>query len=161
MVLTLIYAAVAFLFGIALGERGELGFVQHVFAVVIPVATVVLAWFSRGARFPVALTGAAMLAGLLIGQASFRRAFDDCVETGPGVRAAIEQYRAQHDGYPARLEEIYEDVPCGCVLRRTILHYLSNERTFRLWISNDESTITFTASGRSSDRSPTPPAPRR
>lgn len=161
MVLTIVYAAVAFLFGIALGERGELGFVQHVFTTVIPVATIVLAYLSRGARVHVALTGAAMLTGLLLGQASFRRAWDECQEKGPVVRGAIENYRALNDGYPARLEELFEDVPCGCILRGTILHYLSNERNFRLWISNEKSTIHFTASGRSSGRSPTTPAPTR
>lgn len=155
------YAGAAFLFGLALGERGELGLVQNVFTAVIPVTTIVLAWISRGARLDVAFTGAAMLAGLLLGQQAFRRAFDECVDEGPRVRAAIAQYRAEHDEYPARLENLGIELPCGCILRDTILHYLSNDRAFRLWITNETSTVTFTASGRSSGRSPTRPHPTR
>ena len=155
------YAGAAFLFGLALGERGELGFVQHVFAIVIPMATIILGWFSRGARFEVGLTGALMLGGLFLGERSFRQAHEECLVEGDRVRAAIVAYHAEHDGYPARLEDLPGELPCDCILRDTILHYLSNDRAFRLWISNDVSRTTFTASGRSSDRGPTPPARTR
>ena len=161
LIAALAYAGAAFLFGIALGERGELGFVQHVFAAVIPLATLILAWISRGARFDVTLTGAAMLAGLLLGQRAFRLAFDECLRDGPRVRAAIVQFRAQKDDYPARLEDLDLELPCDCILRDTILHYLSNDRAFRLWISNEKATVNFTASGRSSDRSSPTAAPTR
>ena len=154
------YLAISFLFGIALGERGELGVVQYVFIAVIPIATVILAWLSRGARFDVFLTGLAMLAGLLLGQRAFREAYQECGTEGRIVSARIVQYRAHHDDYPSRLEELDMDLPCDCILRDTILHYLSNERAFRLWITNDRTTVTFTASGRGADRGPTPPAPK-
>lgn len=153
------YAGGALLFGIALGERGELGFVQKVFAGVIPLATVVLAWLARSGRVNVLLTGAAMLAGLLLGQRAFRSAWDECLGAGNNVRTALVQYHAQKENYPARLEELEGDLPCDCILRDTILHYLSNDRAFRLWMSNEAEVVTFTASGRSSSRSPTP-APR-
>ncbi|HYR29132.1 MAG TPA: hypothetical protein VEU30_11745 [Thermoanaerobaculia bacterium] len=148
----LIYLAVAFLFGISLGERGELGVVQHVFTGVIPIATAIMAWLSRGARVDVMLTGAAILIGLILGQRSFEKAFAECVRDGESVHAALVAYNAQHDGYPSRLEELDVDLPCDCILRDTILHYLSNERAFRLWISNDSSTVNFTASGKSAGR---------
>lgn len=144
-----LYLALSFLFGIALGERGELGPVQYVFAVVIPVAAVILAWRSPGARFSVVLTGALMLAGLLIGQRSFKRAFDECQREGQRVRDAVVAFRAEHGDFPARLEELKLDLPCECIVRDTILHYMANERAFRLWISNDRERIDFTASGRS------------
>ena len=153
----LIYLAISFLFGIALGERGELGIVQYVFIAVIPVATLILAWLSRGARFDVFLTGLAMLAGLLLGQRAFREAFAECPASGEIVRSAIVQYRAHHGDYPSRLEDLDIELPCDGLLRDTVLHYLSNERAFRLWITNDRSTVTFTASGRASDPPPTPP----
>ena len=153
------YAGAAFLFGLALGERGELGLVQHVFAAVIPVATLVLAWLSRDARFEVVLTGAVMLGGLFLGQRAFRAAWEECLVEGPRVRAALVQYREQHDDYPSRLEDLGGELPCDCTLRRTILHYLSNDRAFRLWISDERSTVTFTASGRSSGR-PATQSPR-
>lgn len=162
LIAALAYAGAAFLFGIGMGERGELGFVQQVFAAVIPIATVILAWRSPGARVDVTLTGAAMLAGLFIGQNAFRRAWDECLKAGPYVRVAVINHTMSGNGYPSRLEEIYKKkMPCECILRDTILHYLSNDRSFRLWISNDKETIHFTASGRSSSRSPTPPGPRR
>ena len=158
----LIYLAISFLFGLALGERGELGVVQYVFTAVIPIATVILAWLSRDARFDVVLTGVLMLAGLLLGQRAFREAYKECGFGGKIVSARIVQYRAHHDDYPARLEELDMDLPCDCILRDTILHYLSNERAYRLWITNDRSTVTFTASGRGADRGSTlpPPTPR-
>jgi hypothetical protein len=152
------YAGAAFLFGLSLGERGELGFVQHVFAAVIPIATIVLVWISRGARGEVAFTGLMMLTGLFLGQRAFRLAFDECLTEGPRVRQAIVAFQSQNESYPARLEDLPGDLPCDCILRDTVLHYLSNDRAFRLWMWNETSTVTFTASGRSSAPAPTPPA---
>ena len=149
----LAYAGAAFLFGLALGERGELGIVQHVFTAAIPTAAVVMTFVARQGRAHVLLTGAAMLAGLLIGQWQFARAWDECLTAGPRVRAALLRFHAQHDGYPARLEELEIDIPCRAGLRGTILRYLSNERAFRLWMTNDRESVSFSSSGRSS----TPP----
>lgn len=144
------YAGAAFLFGVALGERGELGVVQHVFAVVIPLATIVMTIVARQGRGHVAFTGAAMLAGLLLGQQQFARAWDDCRARAPQVRSALIAFHARNDGYPARLEELGVALPCRCGFRGTILHYLSNERGFRLWFTNDRERHVFTASEKSS-----------
>ncbi len=159
LIAALAYAGAAFLFGIAMGERGELGIVQYVFMAVIPATTIVLALVARHARFEVMLTGAAMLAGLFLGQRAFREAWSECATKAPFVAAAVANYRAAHDDYPSRLEELDLDLPCDCILRDTILHYLSNERAFKLWITNDRQTVTFTASGRSAGRSPTTQSP--
>jgi hypothetical protein len=161
LIAALAYAGAAFLFGIAMGERGELGVVQYVFMAVIPATTIVLTAVARQARFEVMLTGAAMLAGLLLGQRAFRVAYDECAAKGPTVAAALVHHRAKHDDYPSRLEELDVDLPCDCILRDTILHYLSNERAFKLWITNDAQTVTFTANGRSASRSPTTRSPTR
>ena len=152
----LAYAGIAFLFGMALGERGELGAVQHVFLIVIPVATIVLAAVARKGRAAVALTGAVMLAGLLLGRQQFQHAWEGCPAEAERVRQALLRHHATAGSYPTRLEDLGIDLPCRCGLRRTILHYLSNERGFRLWISNDAEAWSgterspFTASGRSS-----------
>jgi hypothetical protein len=138
------YAGAAFLFGMMLGERGELGVVQHVFAAVIPIATVTLIVVSRGARVPVFATGLAMLAGLLLGQQNFDRAWNDCARRAVDVRGALIAHEAQHGGYPSRLEELPIQLPCDTTFRRTILHYLSNDRGFRLWYSNDREVRTLT-----------------
>jgi hypothetical protein len=138
----LAYAGAAFLFGMALGERGELGVVQHVFTVVIPLAATVIAVFARHNRAHIVFTGAAMLAGVLLGQRQFDRAWNECLTRGQDVRAAL--LRLDGD-YPARLEDLAIDLPCRCGMRRTILHYLSNERGFRLWITNNREVVSFSS----------------
>lgn len=150
------YAGAAFLFGVALGERGELGAVQQVFRAVIPIATIVLAIVSRQGRLQVAATGIAMLAGLLLGQQQFARAWDDCAQRAPIVRTALVDWHARTGSYPSRLEELPLRTPCRGGFRGTILHYLSNERGFRLWYGDDRRLVVatdrapFTASGKSS-----------
>lgn len=158
LIAALAYAGAAFLFGVALGERGELGIVQTIFGIVIPMATYVLTLMAKPPRRPnVLLTGLAMFAGLTAGVHQFNRAWDECVTRGPLVRGAIERHHDEHDVYPARLEELPIELPCRCLLRPTILHYISNERGFRLWMTDDEQVVDFnarTSSGRSSTRSP-------
>jgi hypothetical protein len=153
---TLAYAGVAFFFGLALGERGELGFVQTIFTAVIPLAAITLAAVAKQGKLHVLATGAAMLAGLVVGQRQFDRAWDDCIARAEETRATLVRYEAQHGGYPARLEDLGTGLPCRCGLRRTILHYMSNDRGFRLWFADDTETWVatdrspFIASGRSS-----------
>ena len=147
-----VYAGAAFLFGMALGERGELGFVQHLFTIVIPVVTIVFVWLTKQGRINVMLTGLAMLIGLLLGQHQFERAWADCLVRAETVRQAL---LARDGDYPARLEDLDIELPCRCGFRTTILHYLSNDRGFRLWFNNDRERIVatdrkpFSASGKS------------
>lgn len=147
----LAYAGAAFLFGVALGERGELGAVQHVFRVVIAISTIVLFFISRRGRVQVILTGAAILTGVVLGQQHFERAWLDCAARAEGVRLALIEHQSRSGEYPARLEELEMKLPCSCAFRTTILHYLSNDRGFKLWYTNDRET--FTATERSSIRS--------
>ncbi len=146
LIAALAYAGAAFLFGLALGERGELGVVQYVFAAVIPLATIVMTILAKQGRAFVLVTGLVMLGGLVLGQRQFARAWDDCVANAPIVRSAL---LARNGEYPARLEELGIALPCRCGLRPTILHYLSNDRGFRLWFTNDRETIVLSSSGRS------------
>jgi hypothetical protein len=151
----LAYAGAAFLFGLALGERGELGVVQYVFAAVIPLSTIILALLARHGRAFTIVTGAAMLAGLLLGQQQFERAFAACP---PQVHRVREALLARGGDYPAHLEELGIELPCRCGLRPTIIHYVANERGFRLWFANDRQTFVatnrhpLTANGKSSNR---------
>ena len=157
----LTYSAAAFLFGTLLGERGELGLVQHVFKTVIPIATIVMAIVAPQGRIAVLATGLAMMGGVLLGQLHFVRAWDDCTLRAHTVRTALIAHHARIGHYPSRLEELPIELPCRAGFRKTILHYLSNDRGFRLWYSNDRmrndatERIPFavdssTASGRSS-----------
>ena len=144
LIAALAYAGAAFLFGMLLGERGELGVVQTLFAWVVPVATLVLTIFTKSPGRPyVLLTGLAILGGLLLGQRQFARAWDECRTRGYEVRDALVRHHTRHDGYPARLEELGIEIPCRCGFRKTILRYLSNERGFRLWMTNDREVISF------------------
>lgn len=140
-------AGAAFLFGVALGERGELGLVQYLFLGGIPAAALVIAWFSKKARRDAITIGFAMMAGLFIGQREFARAYDECVQQIGVVKAAVDRYEAERNEYPQRLGDLSIDLPCDCLLRATILHYFANERGYRLWFTNDREKIT--ATGRS------------
>ena len=149
VIAALAYAGAAFLFGVALGERGELGLVQHVFAGVIPLSAVIIAIFSKRNRAHVVFTGATMLAGLLLGQQQFARAWDECLARGHEVRNAL----LKLDGdYPPSLEDLDIELPCRCGFRPTILRYLSNERGFRLWMTNNREVVSFSSSEKSSVR---------
>jgi hypothetical protein len=132
------YAGAAFLFGLALGERGELGFVQYLFAATIPLAAAIIAFFAKSGRLDTLATGAAMLAGLLLGQQQFARAWRDCPARAERVRAAVLAHYTRSGDYPPTLAELpLRELPCRCGFRKTILHYHANERGFRLWMSND------------------------
>lgn len=144
-------AGAAFLFGVALGERGELGVVQYLFLAGIPIAILVIAWFAKKARRDVIVIGSALVAGLFLGQREFARAYDECVQQIGAVKAAIDRYEADHNEYPQRLADLSMDLPCDCLLRSTILRYFPNERGYRLWFTNDRDRVT--ATGKSSDRS--------
>jgi hypothetical protein len=135
------YAGAAFLFGVMLGERGELGLVQHVFKTVIPIATIIMAIFAPQGRIAVLATGLAMMGGVLLGQQQFARAWEDCTQRAQIVRAALVEHRARTGDYPSRLEELPIELPCRAGYRETILHYLSNDRGFRLWYSNDRERV--------------------
>lgn len=152
LIAALAYAGAAFLFGVLLGERGELGVVQYLFGAVIPLATLIMTFLAKQGRVYVFATGIAMLGGLFLGQRQFERAWTDCVARATNVRRALIDFHARHDGYPSRLEELAIELPCRCGFRKTILHYLSNERGFRLWYTNDRETVILTASEKSSGR---------
>ncbi|HEX7152597.1 MAG TPA: hypothetical protein VF618_14000 [Thermoanaerobaculia bacterium] len=129
-------AGAAFFCGWALGERGELGYLQYVFLVTVPIATIVLAWFSRS-RVALLLTGAAAFAGLVVGQMSWDRAFADCMRGGERVRIALNDYRRTHGHYPLHLADLtILDEPCRCTMRGTIMHYAKNDFGYRIWFTD-------------------------
>lgn len=144
LIAALAYAGAAFYFGVALGERGELGVVQYAFLFGVPAAALVLATFARRAGLVVLFVGTAMFAGLLLGQRSFDRAFDECTRRAPAVHAAIQRYTKVKGEFPHDLETLGIDLPCECLVRDTILHYAQNERSYRLWFTNDRATISAT-----------------
>jgi hypothetical protein len=144
LIAALAYAGAAFFFGLVLGERGELGVVQYAFLIGVPVAAIVLAAFAKRARFEVLFTGTAMVIGLVAGQRSFERAFHECSDAMPKVNAAIRRHTEKHGEYPADLTKLGIEIPCECILRDTILHYSMNERSYRLWYTNDVVMITAT-----------------
>jgi hypothetical protein len=144
LIIALTYCGAAFLFGMLLGERGELGLVQHVFRFVIPIATIVMAIVAPQGRLAVVATGLAMMGGVLLGQQQFARAWDDCTLRAHTVRSALIEHFDRSGGYPSRLEELPIAIPCRAGFRDTVLHYLSNDRGFRLWYSNDRQRVAAT-----------------
>lgn len=145
MIAALAPAGAAFLFGIALGERGEIGAVQYVFLGVIPFAVAVIAWFAQRKRRLVLAIGVALMAGLITGQQAFARAYEECLTRGPAVRDAIEAHVKRTGEYPLRLADLQlTEKPCSCVFRETILHYFHNERGYRLWFTNDFRQVNLT-----------------
>ena len=144
LIVALTYSCAAFLFGMLLGERGELGLVQHVFKTVIPIATIVMAIVAPQGRIAVIATGLAMMGGVLLGQQQFARAWDDCTLRAHTVRTAVAAHHARNGNYPSRLEELPIELPCRAGFRNTVLHYLSNDRGFRLWYSNDRQRVAAT-----------------
>jgi hypothetical protein len=144
LIVALTYSGAAFLFGMLLGERGELGFVQQVFKTVIPIATIVMAVVAPQGRIAVVATGLAMMGGVLLGEKQFERAWDDCTLHAYTVRTAVLAHHARNGNYPSRLEELPIELPCRAGFRSTVLHYLSNDRGFRLWYSNDRERIAAT-----------------
>ena len=140
----LAWAGAAFLFGLALGERGELGVVQYAFLAGLPIAALVLAVFAKRARLEILLAGATMVAGLITGQQAFDRAFHECSTAIAVVNAKIQEHTKKHGEYPHDLTKLEIAIPCRCILRDTILHYVQNERSYRLWYTNDVATISRT-----------------
>ncbi|HEX2122806.1 MAG TPA: hypothetical protein VHL59_14315 [Thermoanaerobaculia bacterium] len=143
IIAALAYTGAAFLFGLILGERGELGAVQYAFTIVIPVATVVLTYIARQGRPEVFATGLAMFAGLWLGQRAFADAFERCPAEVAPIRAAIVAHQTRTGDYPSRLQDLGLELPCDCILRKTILHYFGGDRGFRLWITNDREQREF------------------
>jgi hypothetical protein len=137
LIIISLYTAISFLFGLGLGVRGELGFVQHIFTVVIPLATLILAIYAKRGRLKVGLTGLAMLGGLLLGQVQFERGWQDCILRGERVRDALRDHNDTNGFYPSRLEDLDIALPCRAGLRTTILHYISKGQGYHLWFSND------------------------
>lgn len=144
LIAALAIAGAAFLFGLALGERGELGAVQYVFLAGIPAGTLAIAGFARQSRPEVLFSGLAMFAGLVVGQQAFARAFDECIGRAPAVQRAIADYTGKRGDYPHVLADLEIDLPCDCVLRDSILHYAYNERNYRLWFTDDRQTYSGT-----------------
>jgi hypothetical protein len=103
----------------------------------VPAATLILTAFARRARLNILLGGAAMVAGVIAGQLSFRAAFDECLTAAPVVHAAVQRYTKEKGEFPHDLETLGIDLPCDCLVRKSILHYAHNERSYRIWFTND------------------------
>ena len=109
LIAALAYAGAAFLFGVVLGERGELGVVQQLFTGVIPAVTVLLAIFTKPPGRPYVLfTGLAMFAGV-----SAEQRFS--ASAGIGVKVPMSRalsFRFEGRGYYTALEDDDECTFC-------------------------------------------------
>jgi hypothetical protein len=57
------------------------------------------------------------------GSASYRSAFNDCIEKGENVRAALASFAERNKHYPSSLEQLNTPIPCARRVRPTILLY--------------------------------------
>ena len=89
-----------------------------------------------------ASAGAAMIGVYTLtffgGNASFSRAFNECVDLGEEVRILLAEYHRRHGAYPEALKQLRNPLPCGRISGRTILTYemTTNGYTlsFRDWL---------------------------
>ncbi|MGW1424573.1 hypothetical protein ACWAT4_31120 [Bradyrhizobium manausense] len=124
-----------------LGEAGGPTWGELPIAIGI-AGSVVVALAVAGRPVIRAAAGAGMIAvyalTFLGGQASFGRAFNECVERGEEVRILLAEYYRNQRVYPETLNQLRSPLPCRRISRPTILIY---ERTtngyelgFRDWL---------------------------
>lgn len=73
-------------------------------------------------------------------------AFNECVDGGERVRQALDQYRAEHHRYPARLSELPVPLPGQLALPPHLLKYQRTGAGYRLSFS--DWLVTYSASDR-------------
>lgn len=91
------------------------------------VGSVTVALAIAGRPMIRAAAGVAMIAvyalTFLGGQASFARAFNECVERGEEARTLLADYHLNHGAYPEALNQLQSPLPCRRFSGRTILTY--------------------------------------
>src|SRR5215467_16189296 len=87
------------------------------------VGSVAVALAVAGRPMIRASAGAAMIAVYALtffgGQASFGRAFNECVERGEEVRILLAEYHRNHGVYPEALDQLGSPTPCARISRPT------------------------------------------
>ena len=122
-------------FGFWLGEGGEPPWVfTHITSAI--VSTAVVGVMIPGRLWIKSVSGVVFLViyfgALYSGWYSFNLAFNECVEKGEEVRVQLNQFYAQHNQYPERLNQLPGLALCVRTIRPTILEYEKTSHGYAL-----------------------------
>lgn len=71
-----------------------------------------------------------------MGDLSFNRAYNSCIEEAEQVRTALSDYKFRNGKYPDVLDDLDMTLPCSRVLRGTILEYERTGLNYRIWFKD-------------------------
>lgn len=71
-----------------------------------------------------------------IGNLSFYRAYNACIEEAEQVRVELSSYKTKHGNYPVTLNDLNIPLPCSRCLRGTILEYESTDTDYKIRFSD-------------------------
>lgn len=84
------------------------------------------------------------IAAFFIGDLSFYRAYNTCIEQAEQVRIALSEFKMKNGNYPLALDDLKISLPCSRCLQGTILEYESSgseyKILFRDWLVEHSAT---------------------
>ena len=75
-------------------------------------------------------------AAFYMGNFSFCRAYNSCIEDAEQVRTYLSNYKTIKGKYPDVLEDLNVPLPCSRCLRGTILEYESTASAYKIWFKD-------------------------
>lgn len=142
-----IFTAALALVGYWLGEEGA--FLLRLPVIAFGIASFAIPLFLRVYGWPqriifalaaLSIYGSAFYSGTL----SFRFAYNECIEEGESVRAALASYASENKHYPRSLNLLAGTLPCQRIVRPNILTYTVNDSGYSLsfqdWLSGFAAT---------------------
>jgi len=75
-------------------------------------------------------------AAFYIGNISFYRTYNSCVEKAENIRTALSEFKTKNGNYPNALDELNMPLPCSRCLRGTILEYESTGSNYKMWFKD-------------------------
>lgn len=71
-------------------------------------------------------------AAFYMGDLSFCRAYNTCLEEAEQTRTALSDFKTKNGKYPVALDDLNIPLPCSRCLRGTILEYESTDSSYRI-----------------------------
>jgi len=75
-------------------------------------------------------------AAFYIGNFSFCRAYNSCLQEAEQIRTVLSDYKAKNGKYPDVLDDLKVPLPCSRWLRGTIVEYESTDSNYKLWFED-------------------------
>ena len=76
------------------------------------------------------------VAAFYMGDLSFCRAYNTCLEEAEQIRSVLSDYKAKNGKYPDVLDDLNIPLPCSRCLRGTILGYESTASNYKIWFKD-------------------------